>query len=222
MSAEGQFTKFDARLQTPFSLIIAGPSSCGKTSFVINLLKNNRRVVSNPFDYILWFYGESFPRDEYFQNQPITFHQGLPDSFDSLINPSKRGLAIFDDLMAECGNSKLITEFFTKRTHHENVSVIFITQNLYSEGKERKNFAKNATYLCVFNSPLDQTVGFSLARSLMPHNHRCFVNIFSHAVTKAHGYLFIDGHQESPKAAMFRSDMFGDVQHVYIPLKPSK
>ena len=160
MSAEGQFTIFDARLQTPFSLIIAGPSSCGKTSFVINLLKNNRRVVSNPFDYILWFYGESFPRDEYFQNQPITFHQGLPDSFDSLINPSKRGLAIFDDLMAECGNSKLITEFFTKRTHHENVSVIFITQNLYSEGKERKNFAKNATYLCVFNRVFSRPVAW--------------------------------------------------------------
>lgn len=218
---EDQFKVFDARLKTPFSLIIAGPSNCGKTSFVINLLKNSQRLLDNQFDYIIWFYGETFPRDDYLRYKNVMFYQGLPDSFDKLIDSGKNGLAVFDDLMSECGNNKLITEFFTRRTHHENVSIIFITQNLFHDGKERKNFVKNATYLCIFNSPLDQTIAYSLARKLMPKNQRGFVDLFSHAVDKPHGYLFIDGHQQSPRNAMFRTDIFGSVQHVLIPQSKS-
>ena len=217
---EERFNVFDARLKAPFSLIVAGPSNCGKTTFVINLLKNSNRLVNEEFDYILWFYGETFPRDEYLRLRDVKFYQGLPESFDKLVDSSRRGLAVFDDLMSECTNNKLVSEFFTKRTHHENISVIFISQNLYHDGKERNFFSKNATYLCIFNSPLDQTIPFSLARSLMPRNHKCFVDIFSHAVEdKSHGYLFIDGHQESPRNAMFRTDIFGLVQHVFIAQK---
>ena len=220
MSTE-DFNIFDARLKTPFSLIVAGPSACGKTTFVLNLLKNSSRVIDNEFDYILWFYGESFPKDIDLFSRNIQFYKGLPDSFDNLIDSSKTGLAIFDDLMSECGNNKLITEFFTKRTHHENVSIIFITQNLFHEGKERKNFVKNTTYLCIFNSPLDQTISYYLGRKLLPKHSKIFINIFSRAVKTPHGYLFIDGHQRTPSDAMFRSDMFGMVQNVYIPqIKP--
>lgn len=217
MSAQDVFSIFDARLKTPFSLIVAGPSNCGKTTFVIDLLKNEERVIDNKFDYILWFYGETFPRNDFLQARNIKFHQGLPESFNNLIDPGKRGLAIFDDLMSECGNNKLITEFFTKRTHHENVSIIFISQNLFHEGRERRNFTKNATYLCIFNSPLDQTIAYNMGRKLMPKNLKAFVNLFTHAVGRPYGYLFIDGHQESPRNAMFRTQMFGDVQHCFIP-----
>ena len=219
MFSEEKFDIFDARLKTPFSMIIAGPSNSGKTTFVIDLLKHSDRLIDNEFDYVLYFYGERFPHDKELAKHNIQFYQGLPESFDSFINPSKRGLAIFDDLMSECGNNKLITEFFTKRSHHENVSIIFITQNLFQEGKERKTFAKNATYLCIFNSPLDQTIAYILARKLMPKNQRCFVDIFVHATSRPHGYLFIDGHQKTPKNAMFRSNIFDSVQHVFIPQK---
>ena len=217
MSSVERFNIFDARLKTPFSLIVAGPSNCGKTTFVIDLIRNSSRVLDQEFDYILWFYGETFPRDQYLRFRDVKFHQGLPESFDKFVDSNRRGLAVFDDLMSECGDNKLVSEFFTKRTHHENVSVIFITQNLFHGGKERKTFSKNATYLCIFNSPLDQTVSYSLARKLMPRSQKCFVDIFLHAVNKPHGYLFIDGHQESPRNAMFRTNLFGLVQHVFIP-----
>ena len=217
---EEKFQIFDARLKTPFSLIIAGPSNCGKTSFVANLLFHADRLIDNKFDYILWFYGESIPNNEMLNtNKDIHFIEGLPETFDDLIDSSKTGLAIFDDLMKECGKNQLITDFFTRRSHHENVSIIFITQNLFHEGRERKKFTKNATYLTIFNSPLDQSMAYSLARKLMPKGQKTFIEIYNHAVDKPHGYLFIDGHQQTPKSAMFRSDIFDDVQHVFIPQK---
>lgn len=216
---DSTFEVFDARIKTPFSLIVAGPSNCGKTTFVSRLIANENNIIDKPFDYILWFYGEKTEKNKYLKNDDrIRFIHGLPDSFDSFISPSSNGLAVFDDLMMECSNNKLITQFFTRRSHHENISVIFITQNLFYEGKERKNFARNATYLTIFNSPLDQTIAYSLAPKLMPRKQKTFMEIYNHAVNKPHGYLFIDGHQSTPKNARFRSEIFGAFQRVLTPL----
>lgn len=219
MNGEG-FEVFDARLKAPFSLIVAGPSNCGKTTFVYELLINQERLVTTNFDYTLWFYGEQPPEAKISQQlKNLKTIEGLPDSFNNYIQAGQHGVAVFDDLMSECSNNSLITDFFTKRSHHQNVSIIFITQNLYHGGKERINFTKNATYLTIFNSPLDQTLPYTLGRKLMPKNQKTFIQLYNHAVDKPHGYLFIDGHQETPKNAMFRTSIFGDTQRVLIPIK---
>ena len=44
---------FDARIKTPFSMIIAGPSNSGKTSFVCNLLNKSKSLIDSTFDCIL-------------------------------------------------------------------------------------------------------------------------------------------------------------------------
>lgn len=215
-----KFEIFDARLKTPFSMIVAGPSNCGKTTFVYNLLTNQDRVLDKNFDYILWFYGQVPPNniiEEKVDN--IRIIEGLPDTFNNYIQSHKNGLAVFDDLMSECSNNPLITDFFTKRCHHENVSVILIMQNFFHGGKERINFTKNATYYTVFNSPLDQTLPYSLARNIMPSKSKVFIDIYNEAVDRPHGYLFVDGHQKTPKEARFRTDLFGEIQRVFIPLK---
>ena len=220
MEKTGRYDIIDARLKTPFSMIIAGPSNSGKTSYVNNLLKHSERLIDKKFDYILWFYGQSPPFQRKGEKmEHINFIDGLPASFDDLIQPHLNGLAIFDDLMSECSDNPLVSELFTRRSHHENLSIIFITQIFFSEGKERKTFTKNATYLVIFNSPLDQTISHSLARKLMPKQVKTFHDIFTAATNTAHGYLFIDGHQKRHKDVMFRSQMFNDTQRVYIPTK---
>ena len=217
---EDKFEIFNAQIKTNFTLICAGPSNSGKTTFVIELIKNKEILIDNNIDYILWFYGEKRPESPFLNSlENIEFIQGLPDVFDGYINSTKRGLAIFDDLMAECSKNPLITDFFTKKSHHENISVIFITQNFFHSGKERVNFTKNATYLAIFNSPLDQATPYALAKKLMPQNQKTFIEIYNHAIDKPHGYLFIDGHQKTPKKAMFRTDIFNYYQRVFVPKK---
>lgn len=219
MNEEKEFKVFDARLKTPFSLIIAGPSNSGKTTFVNELLLNQDRVINNRIDYVFWFYGQVPPKKELFDRiENLTAVQGIPDSFKDYILPERTGIIILDDLMQECTNNSLITDFFTRKSHHENICVIFITQNLFHSGRERINFIKNTTYLTLFNSPMDQSLPIYMAQKLLPTNRKAFMDIYNHAVDKPHGYLFIDGHQETPKAAKFRTDLFEVVQRVFIPL----
>ena len=49
---------FDASLHHPFSMILAGPSRCGKTSFVYSLLAEAQRLVDQPFDYVSAFWDQ--------------------------------------------------------------------------------------------------------------------------------------------------------------------
>ena len=220
MSSDTGLVQYNACIKVPFSMIIAGPSNCGKTTFVYNLLKNCDRVVDKKFDYVVWFYGQTPPNETpSVVEGNIKFINGIPSSFDEYIQPGLNGLIVFDDLMKECENNSMIGEFFTQRCHHEKLNVIYLSQNLFSDGKERKTLSKNATYLVVFNTPLDQTISHSLARKLMPKNIKTFHDIFTEATKTPHSYLFVDGHQRSPSNIRLRGNIFDVVQHVFIPNK---
>ena len=56
--SEIDFKIFDARIKTPFTMIITGPPLAGKTSFVAKLIQNRDRLIDRPISYIVWFYGE--------------------------------------------------------------------------------------------------------------------------------------------------------------------
>jgi hypothetical protein len=57
----------------------------------------------------------------------IEFQQGLPD-LDNL-DPREKHLIILDDLMDEA--DQRVASLFTKKSHHRNVSVMYIVQNLF-------------------------------------------------------------------------------------------
>ena len=214
-----KFEIFDADIKIPMSMVIAGPSKSGKSSFTIKLLKNKYNIIEQDFDYILWFYGQNEPKDQEFASDSrVSFIKGLPRSLDTYVDSSLNGVAIFDDLMTECGNSALMSDFFTKKCHHENISVIFITQNFFSNGKARKDIIKNANYIVLFNSPMDRSIGRHLASRILPESTKSFLQIYKHATAGPHKYLFIDGHQNTPPEAQFRTDILNYYQKNISPL----
>ena len=48
--------EFDARLQHPFSLVVSGPSNCGKTYFVKNVIEKALSVITHNIDNIMYIY----------------------------------------------------------------------------------------------------------------------------------------------------------------------
>jgi hypothetical protein len=54
-------------------------------------------------------------------------HEGLPD-LDNLA-PREKHLIILDDLMDE--TDQRVALLFTKKSHHKNISVMYIVQNLF-------------------------------------------------------------------------------------------
>ena len=197
----------DLRFRHPSSFLIAGPSSCGKTVFVKRLLQYRHQMFDVTFHSIVWCYGEyqNF-YEELRQQHNVQFHEGLPSmsSFDGK-HPT---LLIIDDLMQEAGDS--VANLFTKGSHHRNISVIFITQNLFHQGKKSRDISLNAHYLVCFKNPRDKTQIHHLARQLFPEKPKFVQEAFTDATLIPHGYLLIDLKQSTPDNVRLRSLLFPD------------
>ena len=65
------------------------------------------------------------------------FVKGIPESLenDSYLDVNIRNLIIIDDQTIETGKDNRIVNLFTKGSHHRNLSVIYIVQNLFHQGK---------------------------------------------------------------------------------------
>ena len=64
---------FDARISVPAGFLINGPPLAGKSTFVLNLLENADKLLSHPFDYVIWFYGTRNKTVEYLETQQRDF-----------------------------------------------------------------------------------------------------------------------------------------------------
>ena len=67
----------------------------------------------------------------------IEFNQGIPEDIDEpdYLDVSQCNLIVLDDLMAQSGKDKRIADLFTKGSHHRNLSVIYIVENVFHQGE---------------------------------------------------------------------------------------
>ena len=184
----------------PFTCMIAGPSKSGKTTLLKEILANKDILIDQSVQKIFYCYTrwqESF--DELKKTIPtIEFLQGLPDidTFDSNVN----NLLILDDLMKECGKDNSIYDIFTIDSHHKNISVFFLTQNLFPKEKNARTISLNCNYIIVLNNPRDRAQIFHLARQMYPDNVNFLLECYNDAVeSQPYGYLFLDFTQSTPR-----------------------
>ena len=194
---------FDPRWSHPFGAIISGASGAGKTHFVEKLLKNKDIMISPQPSTIVWAYGVWQQNYEKWRNE-ILFIEGLPTISDL----PKNCLLIIDDLMAETDAS--VTQIFTKTSHHHNISVIYIVQNLFSKCKEMRTISLNAHYICLFKNPRDITQMLTLGRQMYPGKGKYFTEAYKDACQRPHGYLLCDLKQSTPERFRLRTNIFPD------------
>ena len=179
--------------QHPFTCMIAGPTMSGKTTLISKILLNKIDLISSNIDRTIYCYArwqDSY--DKMKMNNPlIEFVQGLPDVDE--ISASQNNLVILDDLMSDCEKDKSILHLFTTDSHQKNISVFFITQNLFSQGKFSRTISLNCHYLFLLNNPRDKSQIFFLARQMYPTNSKFLIEAYEDSVEgKKFGYLFID------------------------------
>ena len=183
-------------MQHPFTCIVAGCTQSGKTVWVKSLLENAQKTISPPPQRLIWCYGQWQP--SYFdmlRTMPgIEFNKGIPDDIDNAdyLDVSQRNLIVLDDLMAQSGKDKRIADLFTKGSHHRNLSIIYIIQNIFHQGKEMRNISLNAHYIVLFKSPRDKQQISMLARQINPGKVQEFMRSYEDATSRPHGYLMLD------------------------------
>lgn len=216
----------DVRWKHPWTSIVCGPTGCGKTIFVQTFLRQLSIMADVRFERILFYYAEW--QDAYQRLQCtgeskeekntllktkkniIEFREGLPRPEDYSYDPLSPKLVIIDDLMRESSSCDAIVDLFTKGSHHKNLSVILISQNLFHQGRGQRDISLNANYIVVFKNPRDRAQIRHLARQVYPDDPKFLEEAYYDATSRPHGYLLLDLKQSTPDEYRFRTCIFPD------------
>lgn len=218
----------DVRWKHPWTSIVCGPTGCGKTIFVKTLLRYLPEMADVRFGRILFYYGEWQEAYRELQRELTTtttttckleFREGLPRPEDYSNDPLCPKLIIIDDLMRESSSCEVIVDLFTKGSHHKNLSVILISQNLFHQGRGQRDISLNANYIVVFKNPRDRAQIRHLARQVYPDDPKFLEEAYYDATSRPHGYLLLDLKQSTPDEYRFRTCIFPNDQrhYAYVP-----
>ena len=156
----------------PFCMTVAGPTQSGKSHFIYNLLtyKNDLiqpRQEKNIYCYSVW---QPLFSKMVVEIDGIQFQKGLND-----IDKVSDALVILDDLMNECLENRNMLSLFTIGSHHKNISVIFLTQNIFEKGKYARSISLNSHYLIIFQNRRDKAQIQYLGRQVYPKEGEFFM-----------------------------------------------
>lgn len=229
----------DPRWKHPWTSIVCGPTGCGKTVFVKTFLRHLSLMSDVRFARVLFYYAEW--QDAYRQLQydaeekegekgggtgrrdnaarKIEFREGLPRPEDYSNDPLCPKLVIIDDLMRESSSCDAIVDLFTKGSHHKNLSVILISQNLFHQGRGQRDISLNTNYIVIFKNPRDRAQIRHLSRQVFPDDPKFLEEAYYDATARPHGYLLLDLKQSTADEYRFRSCILPDdpLHYVYVP-----
>jgi hypothetical protein len=200
------------KFKHPFTCIIAGPTGSGKSTFTIKLLYNlNTLCTETQFKGgIIWCFSEetAVPREQLAKlGRSIQYQEGLPNEYG---NPTgEASLIILDDLLNQA-YGKEVCDLFTKGSHHRNISVLLLTQNIFHQGTHCRDISLNAKYIILLKNARDRNQFQFLARQVYPEHTQSLAAAYSDATSHPHGYFILDFAQDTDDRLRFRTNVFPD------------
>jgi hypothetical protein len=204
------------------SMTVSGPTGVGKTLWVYRLLKHLEAMyVKEPPKKIMYCYGvyQALYDDMERTLTQLTLHQGLPSQtvIDEFAD-GQHGLIVLDDLMQQVLEQRDMELLFTQGCHHRRLSVIFITQNLFGQGRSARTITLNTWYLIVFKNVRDSSQLLTLGRQLFPGKSGILVDSYRDVMKDPYAYLVIDIAPHSEDKYRLRTRVFpGEDPILYIP-----
>jgi len=204
--------KIDIRLKCPFSMLIAGPSSSGKTQYVTRVLANRESLYDETPSrgkviYIYKEYQELFNRlktdgivDE-FRNESITM-----EWLRTFCSKNHNSTIVLDDMALEADVE--IGQVFAVGVHHFFCNIILITQNLFWKNKYARDISLQATYIVLMKNVRDKSQISRFAAQFDTGNSKTIRRIFERATKKPYSYLIFDMHQRTPDKHRLLSNIF--------------
>jgi len=196
----------DLRFKIPFGMIISGPSNSGKTQLLLRLLDSANQIFTPVPETIVYCYGEYHSFIPKLESKGVKIFSGLP-SDEQLANLPRPYLLVLDDLMLTI-NEKTLSEIFTKKAHHHNFGVIFITQNLFE--RTLRVARNNSQYIILMRAPNAVLHIRNLGAQLFPGQLAYFMDAYRKSTEEPYGYLVLDLHAGSLPSLRLRTQIFPD------------
>jgi hypothetical protein len=199
---------FDVRLKENFKLFISGPSRCGKTFFVADLLQNIQTFAKQPPSQVIYIYKVWQSKFDEMKSVVHIFIQDEKNIIDK-IKEYATGvpvLVVFDDMINSSSLSDLAS-LFTVDARHMNMSLVFLTQRMFVNDEYFRQISQNCDYFIVFKNPRNSSEIRTLAQQITPGSLH-LINMYIEATKDPFSYLFINLTQECPPEVKYLSEFF--------------
>ena len=92
-----------------------------------------------------------------------------------------------------------IGKLFTKGSHHKNISVMLLTQNIFHQSKNSRTINLNTHYMVIFKNVRDSSqITTNLGKQMYPGSVNYLRANYEDATSKPYGYLLIDLKPDTP------------------------
>ena len=142
----------------------------------------------------------------------MEFVWGVDGLSDVQFDPRLNNLFILDDLMEELAGDKKASTLFTRDMHHKNITVFFVVQNLFKQGKSMRDVALNSQVIVLFKSPRDVQQIRVLARQT---GTKDLEKAYLEAIKDPYGYLVINLQPHTPAAIRLQTDIFNRHRRIF-------
>ncbi len=185
-----------------FRWLIIGPSGSGKTNLAVSTIRQMltkfdhlylyvRDPTQDKYVYLMeWLDGEEKKFEEKY-GQPISMYTVVTDptkivSIDKL-NSKIINLVVFDDMLLEKNQSKIIEYFI--RGRHRSANCMYLTQSYFDTPKELRI---NCDYFSIFGLPSQNEVIQLMKEHSMGMDKDEFKLMFREATKDSNSFLHID------------------------------
>ena len=204
------------------SICIVGSTGSGKTYWTYRFLQNIKGMFdTDPPKTILYCYGVWQPLyDEMEEQLDVVLNEGLPNSalIDEISSNGSHNLIVIDDLIDQMVKSPNMELLLTQGCHHKNFTVVYLTQNLFQQGKNARTIALNTWYLVLFRNLRDVSQIGHLEKQMYPGHSGILREAYNDATTEPYGYLVIDSSPQADVKHRLRTKIFPNEDPVvYLP-----
>lgn len=197
------------KLHHPFTAIISGPSSSGKTTLATSIITFKHFIINPTPVHIFVFYNHWQPSFTKLLNRGIvqSFVKGLPtkEAFIKEAEKHKHSLCIIDDGIS--GMNPDVKLMFTELSHHYNCSIILLVQDLFIGHKDYRTCSYNAKYIFLMKNPRNASQILYLSRQFKPGQSKYVINSYREATKRPYSYLMIDLAQETLEQFRLKSNI---------------
>lgn len=207
MFAKKKFKEEDVLIKHPSPIIVSGPSGAGKTQLTRDIIENYDKTTTIRKEKIkvMWAY-KMVESLKPFKNPKIevSFFEGVPTM--NQIRNEKPDILVLDDLILQVAKNDNITEIFLMGSHHRNVTVFLLAQNIFAQGNAMRSISLQARYLIFMKSMRDQAQFKKMATQIAIPYQR-LIRDYQKFTERPFGYICIDLSQETPLDIRLRTNI---------------
>jgi hypothetical protein len=129
------------------------------------------------------------------------------ETVDSFLH-GNHNLIILGDLMDKCVESKGVQNMFTQGSHHKNLTILYLNQNMYYQEKTARTINLNMHYIVLMRNPRDISQISVLAKQT--GLGKILAQAYKDCTSKPYGYLVVDLSPHSDDSIRLKTDILPD------------